>query len=77
MSDSPGLADGTYDAFIVDADESSDGRMHLDVVLTAGEHKGFVVSVVADGRLGDQFELLGVPATLTVSGGRPSVSLDD
>lgn len=76
MSDGPGLADGRYEAFIVDVDDSADGVVHLDVVITIGEHKGFVVSVVTSDRLGDEFELIGVPAILTVADGRPSVVLD-
>lgn len=76
VSDTPGLEDGSYEAFIVDADRSADGAMHLDVVITTGEHKGFVVSVVTGDGLGDEFELMGVPAVLFVTAGRPSVRLD-
>lgn len=73
VSDQPELADGVYEAFIVDAEELPNGGMHLDVVITIGEHKGFVVSVATNEPFGDQFELMGVPATLTVSGGQPMV----
>lgn len=76
VSSEPGLADGVYEAFIVDVEEMVDGGMRLDVVMTVGEHKGFVVSVVTDNSGRDEFDLLGVPATLTVRNGEPSVRLD-
>lgn len=76
MTDDQGLADGVYEAFIVDVEDIDDGGMRLDVVMTAGEHKGFVISVMTNGLGRDEFELLGMPATLTVSGGQPSVRLD-
>ena len=73
------LPDGNYDAFVVDAvDAEEDGRrvMHLDLTITSGEHKGEVVSVTASGLKGTEFDAIGMPATLVVDGGRPSVRID-
>lgn len=86
MSDpapAPLLPDGTYDAFVVDATEHDPGTdptsrvVHLDLAITAGEHKGEVLAVSARGLEGDEIELLGMPATLTVTDGVPTVTIDD
>jgi hypothetical protein len=76
-TDSP-LPDGEYDGFIFDIDEPSDAsapmRLHLTIV--SGEHRGDVVDVAADS-LGSSFvDLVGMPATITVVDGRPSVRVD-
>ena len=74
------IADGSYDAFVVDAEVSDDGagvrRTVLELTLLDGAHKGEVVSVSADDLRRSEIDLLGLPATLTVSGGQPSVRLD-
>lgn len=74
------LADGTYDVFIVDANEEVDDDggsvMHLDLTITTGEHKGEVVTITATGLRGSEIDLLGMPATLTVAAGAPSISID-
>ncbi|CAN5858651.1 hypothetical protein BH24ACT3_BH24ACT3_07320 [soil metagenome] len=65
------LDDGTYDALVVDADGES-----LDLVVLGGAHKGEVVTLRAS-RLGrDPLDLLGVPATLVVNDGAPTVHLE-
>jgi hypothetical protein len=69
------LEDGTYDAFIVDAKPEGDG-LHLDLTILAGEHKGEVVSIRAAGLGVDELDALGMPATITVSEGRPAVRID-
>jgi hypothetical protein len=75
------LEDGTYDAFVVDAeavadlDEGSD-VLRLDLTILAGAHKGEVVSMRAAGLGLDELDALGMPATLTVRSGEPSVVLD-
>ena len=76
----PVLPDGTYDAFVVDATEDTTtdpAVMHLDLTITAGEHKGEVLRLTASGLPGSDIDLLGMPATLTVTEGRPSIRLDD
>jgi hypothetical protein len=70
------LPDGTYDVFIVDAEEADDGGVRLDITITTGPQKGEVVSVRATGLADDPINLLGIPATLTVTEGVPRVVLD-
>ena len=74
------IPDGTYDAFVVDAEPgmADDGteHMHLDLTILSGEQKGNVVSVTATGLRGTEIDLMGMPATLTVTGGVPSVRID-
>ncbi|MBI2703922.1 MAG: hypothetical protein HYX32_01330 [Actinobacteria bacterium] len=70
------LADGTYDAFVIDATIEGAGPeriVHLELTITAGERKGDVIAVAAAGMSGDEFDLIGMPATLTVSDGSPRV----
>jgi hypothetical protein len=72
------LRDGNYDAIVVDVAEGDDGSVAVELAIAAGEHRGDVVRVV-DRRpdLGDEpLDLLGLPATLTVEGGEPSVVFD-
>lgn len=75
------IDDGTYDAFIVDAEEGigDDGTelMHLSVTILAGPLRGDVVDIAAV-RLGrSSIDLIGMPATLTVTDGAPSLSIDE
>lgn len=75
-ADAP-LPDGEYPAFIVDVEED-DGAVHaLDLTILTGDHKGEVVRVAASGMTGSFVDLLGMPATITVAGGTPSVTVDD
>ena len=81
MADDGLLADGTYDVIVVDADEVASGpgeppAVSLDLTILAGEAKGEIVSVRAVGLPGDPILLLGVPGTLTVTDGVPSVQLE-
>ncbi|HEY8545748.1 MAG TPA: hypothetical protein VIL36_11895 [Acidimicrobiales bacterium] len=70
------LEDGTYDALVVDATEVDGGAARVDLTIVAGPHKGEVVTVRGDG-LGDRaLELLGVPATITVTEGTPHVRFE-
>ena len=64
-----------YDAIVVDA--VADGpALRLDLTILAGAHKGDVVSMRAEGLGVDDVGCLGMPATLTVADGAPSVVLD-
>ena len=65
------LPDGRYDAFVIDADD--DG---LELTLVSGEHKGEVLAVSSSSSLGDPVDLMGMPATLVVTDGVPSVTID-
>ncbi len=75
------IPDGTYDAFVVDAEPgvADDGteHMHLDLTILSGAQKGNVVSLAAAGLPGTEIDLMGMPATLTVTDGVPSVRIDD
>jgi hypothetical protein len=75
------IPDGTYDAFVVDAESglADDGteHMHLDLTILSGEQKGNMVSVTAAGLPGTEIDLMGMPATLTVVDGVPVVRIDD
>jgi hypothetical protein len=71
------LADGRYDALIVDAHADDDGALHLEVTLTSGEHKGEVVMLAGRFPGRDELDLLAAPATLVVTDGQPSLRLDD
>jgi hypothetical protein len=74
------IPDGTYDAFVVDAEPgvADDGteHMHLELTILAGEHKGNLVTVTAVGLPGTAIDLMGMPATLTVTDGQPSIRID-
>lgn len=77
MSDPPaGLADGSYDALVVDATAADDGSVGVELTIVAGEAKGEVVALRAEGLTGDPLDLLGVPATITVVDGAPSVRFE-
>lgn len=75
-ADGPRLPDGDYDAFVVDARDRDGGGVHLELTIVAGEHKGEVVEIAAQGLPGTELDLLGMPATITVSGGEPRVRID-
>ena len=77
MSDEPTLPDGTYDVFIVDADETStDDTLRLSVTIVGGDHKSDVVDLTATGLGVDAIDAMGMPGTLTVSGGEPTLEID-
>ena len=74
---SPVLTDGTYDAFVVDAD--GDGEVDvvvLTLAITAGEAKGEVVEVRAAHLSHEALDLLAMPCILVVADGQPSVVFD-
>jgi hypothetical protein len=70
------LADGTYDVFVVDAAAIGPGdRLQLDLTILAGQQKGEVVSLQAEGLGVDEIGALGTPGTLTVADGEPTLVL--
>ena len=69
------LDDGVYDAFVVDV-EADGEALRLDLTILAGPMKGEVVTVRAVGLGVDELDCLGMPATLTIADGAPSVVLD-
>jgi len=71
------LADGTYDVFVVDAEAAEPpGALQLDLTILGGDHKGEVVSMRAEGLGVDDLGALGLPGTLTVTAGEPSLVLE-
>ena len=73
------LPDGTYDAFVLDAEPVPDGAagdVQVELTITSGPSKGAVVSVRGCIDDGDPLDLLGVPATLVVEDGTPRLGLD-
>lgn len=70
------LPDGAYDAIVVDVDEHPEGGVSVSLTILSGEHKGEVVDVRTDATLGEPFDLLGIPATLTVTGTKPQVHFE-
>ena len=79
-SDGGALPDGVYEVFVVDVEESErdDGtvsRMSLTVV--SGEYKGEVFELGATGLTGSFIDLVGMPGTVTVTDGVPTVAIDD
>ena len=80
------LADGTYDAIVVDATEvgeTGDGDdpgggpgIRLELTIVAGPHKGDVVAVRAEHLTMTAVETLGLPARLVVTNQRPQVMLE-
>ncbi|MCU1354048.1 MAG: hypothetical protein JWM05_3257 [Acidimicrobiales bacterium] len=70
------LADGTYDALVVDASETEPGALALELTILAGPHKGEMVTVHATGLDRDPLDLLAVPATLTIAADEPTVVLE-
>lgn len=71
------LDDGTYDALVVHAAAGDDGWCRVELTLLDGAHKGEVVAVRTAG-IDDEaaLDLLGIPATLVVRGGVPSVAFE-
>ena len=74
------LPDDVPWAIVIDCEQgvADDGTVltHLELAILTGERKGDVVAITAHEDLGDFIELLGMPATVTVAGGAPSVTID-
>lgn len=73
------LADGTYDALVVDADADGDGdgdAVVLSLTITAGPSKGEVVEVRAAHLDHEPLDLLAMPCILVVAAGEPTVVFD-
>ena len=70
------LPDGTYDVFVVDAARVGLSALRIEVTILAGEQKGEVVSVRAEGLAIDELEALGLPGTLTIVDGEPTLVLE-
>ncbi len=75
MADAP-LPDGRYDAIVVDVDELDEATTGLELTILGGPQKGRVVDVRGPRGAHDPVDLLGIPATITVTDGVPSVRLE-
>ncbi len=74
------LPDGIYDAFVINADDlptTGGATTAIELTITSGEHRSETMAVTAPVRLGEPVDLIGMPATLTIADGRPSVRIDD
>ena len=72
--DDVALSDGRYDAFIVWAESRDDDHIAFDLTITTGSHKGEVLTVIMRSRA-DPIALVGLPCTLEVVDGEPSIDL--
>jgi len=74
------LPDGEYPAMVLDCEDgvADDGTavLHLELTLLTGATRGEVVSLTSSEVLGTFIDLMGMPATLTVRDGHPSVVID-
>jgi hypothetical protein len=71
------LSDGTYDGIVVDATEGDDGSVALELAISSGARRGDMV-VVRSAALGrSALDALGLPVTLTVEDGEPTVRFDE
>jgi hypothetical protein len=71
-ADDAQLEDGTYDAFVVWAEGHDDGTAAVDLTITTGAHRGDVVTVRGPVPA-DPITLAGLPCTLVVQDGQPSI----
>jgi hypothetical protein len=69
------LLDGRYDAFIVWAEGRDDGNVAFDLTITTGNKRGDVITVIGPAR-GNPINLVGLPCTLTVENGAPTLEMD-
>ena len=70
------LSDGTYSAFIVDAEEVENDVLSIDVTITSGAHRGELFTVRATGLTRrDPVHLMGQPCDLVVTDGAPRIVL--
>ena len=75
--DGSALDDGSYDALVVDAETADDGWCRVELTILGGAHKGEVVAVRTGGITDDEaLDLLGIPATLVVRSGVPTVTFE-
>jgi hypothetical protein len=70
------LPDGSYDAIVVDAEDLDDDQIGVELTVLAGPEKGRVVEMRGPRGGHDAIDLLGVPATITVTDGTPHLRLE-
>ena len=69
------LRDGVYEVVVVDVERVDANTSRVEIVLVTGACKGDVVSVLARNLTTPALDLMGLPATLTVTDGAPSLEL--
>lgn len=69
------LADGSYDALIVDASAEGD-ELAIELTILSGAHKGEIVALRATGLDLDEVDALGLPGTLHVEKGLPRFDVE-
>jgi hypothetical protein len=75
----PDIPDGRYDVFVVDADDApelADDAVRLSLTILSGLHKGHVLDLTASGLGWSSIDLIGMPGTLVVIDGGPSLTID-
>lgn len=76
------LPDGTYDVFIIDTEyvpgrgNPATGALQLDLTVIGGEFKGEVLTLSSAELAGEAIDLIGTPATMTITGGQPHLTFD-
>jgi hypothetical protein len=69
--------DGTYEVIVVDAmEDPAESVIHIEVAITTGPRKGDVLRLNGHNLARNAVDLLGLPATVTVTSGVPSLQLD-
>jgi hypothetical protein len=69
------LPDGRYDAFVVWAEARDNDHVAFDLTITTGNNRGDVITVIGPAR-GDPINLVGLPCTLVVETGAPTIEFD-
>jgi hypothetical protein len=69
------LPDGIYDAFVVWAETVAEDALSIELTVTAGTHKGEMVSVRMRDSQRHPLDLVGLPCRLIVEGGQPRLEL--
>jgi hypothetical protein len=70
------MPDGRYDVFIIDAEIVDESTMRIELMMVTGDDKGNVFALRGPLLAPDPIDLIGLPATMTVTDGVPSVSVD-
>ncbi|MGI8794301.1 MAG: hypothetical protein ACR2H3_14190 [Acidimicrobiales bacterium] len=74
----PELPDGTFEIFVIDAvtDTDQPSSAELELAIVTGEHKGAIIRLKMKTGGRDPIGMLGLPGTLTVSDGNPSLRIE-
>jgi hypothetical protein len=71
------MPDGRYDVFIVDAETIDETTMRVELAMVTGDDKGDVFAIRGPHLAADPVMLLGLPGTLVVVDGVPTLQVDD